>query len=306
MEILRQLIVDHGLWFVFLAVLLDQGGLPLPAWPPLVIASAVAAEAGTPLWPILLVATAAALLADGAWYLGGRRFGGGLIRLMCRVSLSPDSCVSATRETYSKWGAPSLLVSKFVPGFAAIGTVLAGSSRTPFGRFALFDGLGAALWAGVAVALGATFHDQIHRVLESVEAFGRLGLVGVLGMLALFIAWKALRRHYLIRQARMERISAAELQTLVGQGRHTLVLDARPSAIRLASDGIPGALPVASIGELMPLEYQEVVVYCDCPNEMSAARIARRLKQRGFSRVRPLAGGLEAWRAQESRLATEH
>ena len=297
MELLLQLIAEHGLWFVFVAVLLDQGGLPVPAWPPLVVASALAAEAGNPLWPILLVATVAALLADALWYWGGRRFGGGLIRLMCRLSLSPDSCVASTRDTYTRWGAPSLVVAKFVPGFAAIGTTLAGSSRTPLARFALFDGIGAALWAGVAVALGATFHDAIRDVLAALESFGRHGLAAVLGALAVFVAWKAVRRQVLLRQTRMARITVEELQALLDQNQAPLILDVRAPALRNASGWIPGTIPAPPLDELDLTGHGEVVVYCDCPNEVSAARVAAEVRRRGSRRVRPLAGGLAAWRA---------
>ena len=45
--------------------------------------------AQSPLWPILLVAIAAAVAADLLWFAGGRRFGAALLRLMCRISLSP-------------------------------------------------------------------------------------------------------------------------------------------------------------------------------------------------------------------------
>ena len=42
----------------------------------------------------------------------------------------------------------------------------------------------------------------------------------------------------------------------------------------------------------------EVIVYCACPNEASAAAVAKKLMHAGFKRVRPLAGGIEAWVAK--------
>lgn len=297
MDTLIQLISDYGLWVVFVAVLLDQGGIPVPAWPPLVVASALAVENGEALWPIVLVATAAAVLADALWYAGGRRFGAQLIRLMCRLSLSPDTCVASTRGIYARWGAPSLVVAKFIPGFAAIGTTLAGQNRTPLARFALYDGLGAALWAGTAVALGAVFHAAISEVLATLESYGRYGLLAVLGALVLFVAWKAARRQLLLRQVRMARISVAELRQLFDEGQAPVVLDVRPHEHRLASGWIPGSIHAASVAELVLAPAQQVVVYCDCPNEISAARVAQELQRRGFRDVRPLFGGLDAWRS---------
>lgn len=304
METLLPLIAGYGLWFVFLAVLLDQGGLPLPAWPVLAIASAVAVDAGSPLWPIVVVATAAALFADTLWYLGGRRFGPLLIRLMCRLSLSPDSCVSASHGIYARWGTPSLLLSKFVPGFAAIGTTMAGHSRTPIGRFVLFDGLGALLWVGVAVALGSIFHHAIHELLETLESYGQLGILVVVAAIAVFIAWKAARRQWLLRQTRMARISVAELHQRFAQGRPLVLLDVRSHELRTTHGWIPGAVPIAQFDGIELGGLEEVVVYCDCPNEVSAARVAHDLQRRGIPRVRPLTGGLEAWRAHGLPVAT--
>lgn len=298
MDLLLHLLANYGLWVVFVAVLLDQGGLPVPAFPPMIVASAMAVQAGQPLWPVVLVATLAALLADGLWYAGGRRFGKHLVRLVCRLSLSPDSCVASTRDTYARWGAPSLVVAKFIPGFAALATTLAGQARTGLARFAFYDGLGAALWALVAVGIGALFNDAVSDVLARLDDLGTLGLLLVLAAIVLFVAWKFWKRQRFLRLLRMARISVPELRQLIDDGAAPLVLDVRPTALREASGWIPGAVLAAHVGELDVEPQHEVVVYCDCPNEASAAKLARALKQRGFQRVRPLAGGFEAWLAQ--------
>src|SRR5262245_25069498 len=113
----------------------------------MIVTAALATNAGQPLWPILLVATVATLIADVVWFAGGRRFGAQLLRLMCRISLSPDSCVGTTRRIYQRWGAPSLILAKYIPGFAAVSTTLAGQAGTSWRRFLWYDGIGAALWA---------------------------------------------------------------------------------------------------------------------------------------------------------------
>src|SRR6266850_3896131 len=173
MEALVHIIEVYGLWVVFLCVLLDQGGLPFPAYPPIIVTAAIAADTGQPLFPVVLVATLAALLADLLWYAGGKRFGTSLLRQMCRLSLSPDSCVGLTKHIYARWGAPSLIVSKYVPGFAAVATTLAGETGTSLRRFLFYDAIGAALWAGGAVALGAVFHAAVSVLLLELENLGQ-------------------------------------------------------------------------------------------------------------------------------------
>lgn len=297
MDALIDLIGHYGLLAVFIAVLVDQGGIPVPAWPLVVVASALAVQSGTALWPILLVAVVAAMLADALWYAGGRRFGGTMIRLICRLSLSPDSCVANTRGIYSRWGPPSLIVAKFIPGVAAVTTTLAGQTRTGLGRFAFYDGIGAALWAGAAIAVGTIFHGAVREVLAQLESFGRSGLIMLLAGIAFYVLYKFWRRQRFLRLIRMARISPTELHQLMGNGNAPLVLDARPAEQRLQFGWIPGAVAVSNVGDLDLANQPEVVVYCDCPNEASAALVARQLKDRGFAHVRPLAGGLEAWNA---------
>ncbi|QNP41891.1 rhodanese-like domain-containing protein [Lysobacter solisilvae (ex Woo and Kim 2020)] len=297
MDTLLHLIATYGLLVVFVSVFLDQGGVPIPAYPPIIVTTAVAVDAGHGWWPVLVVATLAAILADWLWFLGGRRIGARLVRLMCRLSLSPDSCVRTTRGIYARWGAGSLTVAKFFPGFAAVATTLAGETGTSTRRFLLFDGIGALLWAGVAVALGAVFHRAVDRVLAQLEQLGHYAIPVLLGLVAAFIAWKWLRRRHFLQQLRMARISVDELHRLLEGDPPPLLLDVRAPEQRAASGWIPGAVFAHAPGDMDIPVRDEVIVYCDCPNEVSAAVLARELQRRGFRRVRPLAGGFDAWQA---------
>lgn len=297
MDTLLHLIATYGLLVVFVSVLLDQGGVPIPAYPPIIVTTAVAVDAGNSWWPVLVVAALAAVLADWVWFIGGRRIGAKLVRLMCKLSLSPDSCVRTTRGIYARWGASSLTVAKFFPGFAAVATTLAGETGTSTRRFLLFDGIGAVLWAGVAVALGAVFHRAVDRVLLQLEQLGQYAIPVLLALIAAFVAWKWLRRRHFLQQLRMARVSVDELHRLMEGDTPPLVLDVRSPDQRAASGWIPGAVFAFAPGDVDIPVREEVIVYCDCPNEVSAAVLARELQRKGFRRVRPLAGGFEAWKA---------
>jgi len=297
MDLLRQLIGEHGLLVVFVGVLLEQGGLPLPAYPLLIVAGALAYESGQSLWPVVASAVAGALIADLVWFAGGRRFGGWMLRLMCRLSLSPDSCVSGARGTYTRWGAPTLIVAKFVPGLAAVATTMAGQMRLPVGRFLFFDGIGAVLWASAAVAIGVGFHDAVADVLALIEAWGRQGLLLIALFVAAYLLHRWLQRRRFLRDTRIARISVDELQARLGEEGSPLILDIRDPIERSTEGWIPGALLVDQAGASIEVPAgTELVVYCDCPNEASAAQVALQWKKRGHPRVRPLAGGFDAWR----------
>lgn len=305
---LVSLIQQHGLPLVFFCVLLEQGGIPLPAYPVLLVAAAV--SAATPQGPlqVLVVAAVAALLADLVWYAAGRRYGARVLGTLCRLSLSPDSCVRQTQNLYTRWGAPSLSFAKFVPGFASLATALAGATRTSLPVFVGFDLVGATLWAGVAVVLGVVFRDAIDQVLDTLASLGRWGGMLLVALFALYVLTRWWKRRLLIRQLRMDRISVTQLVELMASPRPPLVLDVRPR-LQQNEGRIPGAVLVELDADTpLPLPEQadvDVVVYCACPNEASAALVAHRLLKRGFRRVRPLAGGIDAWRAGGHALATE-
>jgi len=207
--------------------------------------------------------------------------------------------VRQTESLFARWGARSLMVAKFIPGFAAIATSLAGNMRLPIARFLLYDAIGAGLWAGVAIALGIVFRNAVTDILLVLEEMGRIGLVVVAAALALFIAFKVWQRQRLIREVRMARIDIDELTRLIDGGEAPAIIDVRDQPARLRDGSIPGALhlPLDAVDDVLPdlPRDRDVVVYCACPNEISAARVAKRLQRAGFKRVRPLLGGIDAW-----------
>jgi membrane protein DedA with SNARE-associated domain/rhodanese-related sulfurtransferase len=298
METLVHLVTAYGLLLVFAAVLLDQGGIPVPAYPIIIVTTTLAVDQGEATWIIFVVATVAAVLADWLWFMGGRRLGNRLVRLICRLSLSPDSCVMKTRGIYARWGIGSLVVAKFVPGFAAVATTLAGQSGTPTRTFLFYDGIGAMLWAAGAVVLGIVFKDAVADVLSSLEQLGHLALPLLAALLVVFVGWKWIRRRRFLHELRMARISPAELGAMIEAGDAPLILDVRAEQHRDRTGWIPGALFISTPDETEAPAHEQVIVYCDCPNELSAAVVAHALKSRGFRNVRPLAGGFDAWRAE--------
>ena len=161
MHPLVRTVAEYGIFLVFVNVLLEQLGLPIPAAPTLVVAGALAVRGPRRLFDRLAGAVAAALFADSLWYLLGRRLGLGVLKTLCRISLSPDSCVRQTSAAFERWGLASLVVAKFIPGFSTVAPPLAGAISRRFWSFLFFDGAGALLWAGSAVLAGRIFHRAI-------------------------------------------------------------------------------------------------------------------------------------------------
>ena len=297
MSVLSQWLEHIGVLAVFALVLVEQVGLPLPTYPVLVIAGAWSSQGGAPIARIAAAAVAACLLADLAWYAAGRHYGSRVLRAMCRISLEPDSCVSDTEHLFARFGTRMLLVAKFIPGLGAVATAMSGVVRARLLSFVSYDGIGATIWAVSGVLIGSVFHDAVDDVFIELGALGRTGGLLILLVLISFVVLKAWRRHQFFQQLRMNRITVQELFRLRQAGVAVILVDARPSASRARDGVIPGAI---ALEELMQNREQlgtggEAVVYCACPNEATAARVARKLMDLGFHPVRPLAGGIHAW-----------
>ncbi|TFW00545.1 sulfurtransferase [Oxalobacteraceae bacterium OM1] len=297
-----QLLEQYGLLLVFANVLLEQAGLPIPAYPLLIVAGALSASGQLDWQACLLLVVLACLITDSAWYLTGARYGATVLRTLCRVSLSPDSCVRNTEDRFLRWGAKSLLISKFIPGFNTIAPPMAGAIRLRKPEFLFFSMGGSLLWGGSALLLGTLFRRRIDALLDTLATMGSAAAVALGSLLLLFIAWKAWQRQRFLHSLRMARITVDELAALIDNGGMPVIVDARSLAARELEPPMPQAIFLADETEAAALDAisrdQPVIVYCNCPNEASAAEVAKVLMRRGFTEVRPLVGGLTAWSAR--------
>jgi membrane protein DedA with SNARE-associated domain/rhodanese-related sulfurtransferase len=300
MHAITTLAEQYGVGFIFLNVLLEQLGLPLPALPTLIVAGALIADGRLSGLAVLGAAVVASAIANTVWYLAGWRYGNKVMRVLCRISLSPDSCVRRTEGQYERWGASLLVFAKFVPLVAMIAPPLAGAMRVGWPTFLLLSTLGAILWVTAGIGAGLLFHAQIDYIFAGLEDMVLLSLILIGLLLAGYVLIKDFQRRRFFKMLRMARITVDELQALIQAGAEPTIIDVRSPGAR-ARDGrrIPGAVLV-NMAELdhrvpeLPTD-RDIVLYCTCPNEASAARIAKSLMTRGFTRVRPLLGGFDAW-----------
>jgi membrane protein DedA with SNARE-associated domain/rhodanese-related sulfurtransferase len=297
---IESLLLAYGPLLVFLNVLLEQAGLPIPAYPILIIAGALVVH-GDLSWELtLLAAVVACLLADAAWYAGGKRFGAGLLNTVCRVSISRDSCIRQTQALYWRTGPRILLVAKFLPGASALSTVMSGFAGLRWRTFAAYDAAGAAIWAGSALIIGVAFNDMLADVLDMLGVYGGYGLLAVAVLLVLYLAYRWVRRKRTIRRfSHVRRVTLDELEELCAQGCEPVLLDVRATS----ANPLPGAISVDPHGAIgtAPLQWPldtPIIVYCACPEEISAAVLADRLLKAGYRNVSALAGGYDAWVAR--------
>ena len=303
MDDVTQFLVRHGGLVLFATVLAEQVGLPIPAVPVLLAAGALAGAGKMHLALAVVLGVTACLLGDLLWYYLGRHHGARVLKVLCRISLEPDSCVRRTEGFFVRHGTRSLVLAKFIPGLSTVTPALAGLFGVSVGRFLLYNGLGAFLWTTAFIAPGYLFSNQLEWLAAQAARFGSSLVVLVAGALALYIAYKYVHRQLLLRELRIARITPDELKQILDAGHEPVIVDLRQPLDRRANPyAIPGALWMA-VEELEHRHHEiprdrDVILYCACPNEVTAARMALLLKRNGIMRVRPLAGGVEAWRAR--------
>jgi membrane protein DedA with SNARE-associated domain len=260
-------VIRYGIPLIFINVFAEQIGAPIPAVPTLIVAGALSRDGKISSTYVLLAAIFASLIADYIWFLLGRFYGYRVLRTLCRISLSPDSCVRDTEAHFERWGLKSLAVAKFIPGFSTVAPPLAGAMRASTLGFLAYDFLGAVLWAVAAVAAGRAFHRAIDRVLLGLENLGWGAVVFVASAVGLVVLVKFVQRQRFYRQLRMARVTADELQAMLKSDKPPVVLDVRAESTRKRDPRrIPNAITatIDDVGERLAdyPPHHEIVLYC--------------------------------------------
>jgi membrane protein DedA with SNARE-associated domain/rhodanese-related sulfurtransferase len=301
MNELSQFVVRHGYTLVFAWVFIEQAGLPVPSAPLLLAAGALAGTREMNLWIAITFATLAAVASDFIWFELGRRKGVRVLQLLCRISLEPDSCVRRTQVRFGKSGARVLLIAKFIPGLNAMAPPLSGIIRMDWRRFVLFDALGALIWSAAFMITGYVFSGELERIAARMAYLGEWLVVLVLAAFAGYVGWKYYNRRRFLRKLRIARITPEELKGKIDSGEDVIIVDLRHALdFEAQPETIPGALhmdaaELEEAHDVIPRD-REIVLFCACPNEVTAARLALLLRSKGITQIRPLAEGYEGWR----------
>jgi len=295
------ILLTYGYFLIFGWVLLEQVGLPLPATPILLAAGALTATEHMNFPAALLAGTLACLSADISWFFFGRRYGHVVLRLLCKFSLESTVCVRRTHDAFGKRGAYTLLFAKFVPGLSIVAPPVAGQTGMSLRRFLVFDTGGSIVWAGSLLLAGRLFGDLISKDPSVLDWLGRFGgLLLILGILG-FLGSRIYRRQSFMRKFRTARLEPQTLKDMLDAGEPVYIVDLR-HPLELVPDPftLPGAHHVspdalAQRSSEIPLD-RDIILYCTCPSEATAAKTAMTLHKLGIDRVRPLRGGFDEWK----------
>jgi rhodanese-related sulfurtransferase len=224
-----------------------------------------------------------------------------VLRLLCKLSLEPTTCVRRTQDSFGRRRGTMLLFAKFVPGLSTLAPPVAGQNGMKFGPFLLYDAIGSSLWVGVLLACGRCFGDLLKRDPSLLDWAGRFsGALLILGVVGFLVA-RIVRRRVVLKKLAASRLEPEELKRQLEAGEEVFIVDLRhplelvpdpftlPGAVHLSPDAL------AARHHEIPRD-RDVVLYCTCPSEATAAKTAMELHKLGIDRVRPLRGGFDEWK----------
>jgi len=306
MDIALVFFVHYAYLILFLWVLVEQLGVPIPSVPVLLTAGTLTATHKLSGPATLLSVLAACILADTTWFLLGRRYGGAIVKLLCRFSFESTTCVAKTEGYFQKRGATTLLFSKFIPGLSTVAPPIAGQTGMPYPRFLLFDLVGSAIWALAYILAGYFFGDIAKRSQPFFALLGHFAVAIFVVMVLGLMLQKVWKQRKFLAGVRAQRLEPSELLAMIEMAENQgnippYIVDLRHPLDYLPDPRVlPGAVRVSpseltAHKDAIPRD-RDVILYCTCPSEETSGKVALQLHKLGISRVRPLRGGFEGWR----------
>ncbi len=301
MALPTDILITYGYLLLFVWVLVEQLGIPLPATPVLLAAGALSVDGPFNFFLALTLGIVASLIADSVWFFIGRSHGHHVLRLLCKLSLEPTTCVRRTQDSFGRRRRTLLMFAKFVPGLGILAPPVSGQNGMAFGSFLFYDGIGATLWVGVLLAAGRFFGDLLKRNPGMLSWVGRFsGAILVLSIVVFFLM-RIYRRRVVLRKLVASRLEPVDLKRQLDAGEAVFIVDLRhPLELLPEPYKLPGAQhfspdALAARNHEIPRD-RNVVLYCTCPSEATAAKTAMTLHKMGIERVRPLRGGYDEWK----------
>jgi membrane protein DedA with SNARE-associated domain/rhodanese-related sulfurtransferase len=306
MPIALAFFIQYAYGILFLWVLVEQLGIPIPSIPVLLTAGTLSATHRLSATYSLGVVLTACLAADSVWYLLGRRYGNRILTLLCRLSLEAATCVSKTEGYFTRRGPVTLLFAKFVPGLSTVAAPIAGQTGMPYGRFFLYDLAGSIVWAEAYLLAGRFFGDVAKKSAPFFHLLGHFAFAIFVLMVLGFMGYRVFKQRRFLTQVKAMRLEPAELKQMIdaaaAQGNIApFIVDLRHPLDYLPDPRVlPGAVRIGPSEielhhERIPRD-RDVILYCTCPNEETSAKVALQLQKVGVYRVRPLRGGFDGWK----------
>jgi membrane protein DedA with SNARE-associated domain/rhodanese-related sulfurtransferase len=298
--------IHYAYLIIFLWVLVEQIGIPIPSVPVLLTAGTLSATHRVSWFAITVAMLLACMIADTIWFSLGRRYGNSVLKLLCRLSFEASTCVSKTEGYFTRRGAVTLLFAKFVPGLSTVAAPIAGQTGMSYSRFLAWDLAGSLIWGETFILAGRFFGDLAKKSAPFFAWLGHFAIFIFAAMVLGFLAHRIWKQRKFLQQVRELRLEPSELKAMLDDAETggltpPFIVDLRHPLDYLPDPRVlPGALRIGpnelkQHSEIIPRD-RDVILYCTCPSEETSAKLALQLHKMGVYRVRPLRGGFDGWK----------
>lgn len=183
-ERIEEIAQQYGYWAVFLGILLENIGLPIPGETVTLAGGFLAGSDQLNYWIVLTDAVLGATLGGTIGYWVGRYGGWPLLLAIGRLFRVQEDRLVSLKKQFSENAAKAVFLGRFIALLRVFASPLAGIAQMPYPRFMLYNTLGAIAWASVMVTL-AFFAGQVVPLEKLVEWASRFALLTLL----IVIAW---------------------------------------------------------------------------------------------------------------------
>jgi membrane protein DedA with SNARE-associated domain len=185
------LVQDYGLIALYVIVMLESGGVPLPGETALIAAAIFASRGDLPIAGVIAVAAAAAIIGDNLGYWIGRTGGRRVLERWGPLKRWSERVLPWSERFFRRHGAKTVFLGRFFAVLRVTAAWMAGVSHMPWWRFFAWNAAGGICWA-LLVGLLAFYFG--HAAADAVNTYGLIGGIALVGIAAVVLVllhlWK--------------------------------------------------------------------------------------------------------------------
>src|ERR1700749_1957861 len=207
--------VHYAYLIIFLWVLVEQIGIPIPSVPVLLTPGPLSSTHRVTFIGARAAMLLSCVIADTIWFSLGRRYGNSVLKLLCRLSFEASTCVSKTEGYFTRRGAVTLLFAKFVPGLSTVAAPIAGQTGMPYSRFLMWDLAGSLIWGETFILAGRFFGDLAKKSAPFFAWLGHFAIFIFSAMVLGFLFHRIWKQRKVLQQVRELRLEPSELKDML-------------------------------------------------------------------------------------------
>lgn len=200
MDILQQLLQQHGYLCIFVLVLLEYANAPLPSEIVLPLIGFLIADGYMGFVPALLVSIIAGVLGSLTNYIIGRYFGEWTTNVVVSKNKKLEHALNESMKWINKYGNMSVMIGRVIPLIRTIVAIPAGIIKMPIITYIMYSSIGISIWNTILITMGFAFAGNIEKISIILKRYSSIVLFLVILALIILIIKKYKEKKTLRKQ----------------------------------------------------------------------------------------------------------